>query len=175
YLELMLAMNENAISGNLQNEMDTMVLLKRLPQDALYEERALLLGKMNQHELALSLYVHKLHVPELALSYCDRVYESMHQHLSDGDTDEFNEGGSTIMLDEVLDLLSRRWDRINGAQALKLLPRETKLQDLLSFLGPLLRKSSEMYRNYSVIKSLRQSENLQVKDELYSQRKSVVK
>ncbi|KAK2372893.1 vacuolar sorting protein [Trifolium repens] len=297
YLELMLAMNENAISGNLQNEMVNIylsevldwhadlnaqqnwdektytptrkkllsalegisgynpeALLKRLPQDALYEERALLLGKMNQHELALSLYVHKLHVPELALSYCDRVYESMHQpsvknssniyllllqiylnprrttasfekrisHLllsppssaiskvsstsvkskggrgtkkiaeiegaedtkvslsstdsskSDGDTDEFNEGGSTIMLDEVLDLLSRRWDRINGAQALKLLPRETKLQDLLSFLGPLLRKSSEMYRNCSVIKSLRQSENLQVKDELYSQRKAVV-
>lgn len=48
---------------------------------------------------------------------------------SDGDADEFSEeGGTTIMLDEVLDLLSRRWDRINGAQALKLLPRETKLQ-----------------------------------------------
>lgn len=297
YLELMLAMNENAISGNLQNEMVNIylsdvldwhadlnaqqnwdektytptrkkllsalegisgynpeALLKRLPQDALYEERAILLGKMNQHELALSLYVHKLHVPELALSYCDRVYESKHQSSlknssniylllmqiylnprkttasfemrltnllspqntaisrgsapsvkskggrgskkiaeiegaedtkvslsstdsskSDGDVDEFNEGGSTIMLDEVLDLLSRRWDRINGAQALKLLPRETKLQDLQSFLGPLLRKSSEMYRNCSVIKSLRQSENLQVKDELYSQRKAVVK
>ncbi|KAJ1415315.1 WD40-repeat-containing domain superfamily [Sesbania bispinosa] len=299
YLELMLAMNENAISGNLQNEMVNIylsevldwhadlsaqqkwdekaysptrkkllsalegisgynpeTLLKRLPPDALYEERAILLGKMNQHELALSLYVHKLHVPELALSYCDRVYESTHQpsvkhssniyllllqiylnhrrstasfekritnllspqntaipklssttsvkskggrgtkkiaeiegaedtklslsstdsSRSDGDVDEFREGGSTtFMLDEVLDLLSRRWDRINGAQALKLLPRETKLQDLLSFLGPLLRKSSEMYRNCSVIKSLRQSENLQVKDELYSQRKAVVK
>lgn len=36
------------------------------------------------------------------------------------------------------------------------------LQDLLSFLGPLLRKSNEMYRNCSVIKSLRQSENLHV-------------
>ena len=48
---------------------------------------------------------------------------------SDGDTDDLNEeAGSTIMLDEVLDLLSRRWDRINGAQALKLLPRDTKLQ-----------------------------------------------
>ena len=35
-------------------------LLKRLPADALYEERAILLGKMNQHELALSLYVHKV-------------------------------------------------------------------------------------------------------------------
>ncbi|PKI63662.1 vacuolar sorting protein 39 isoform X2 [Punica granatum] len=300
YLELMLAMNENGISGNLQNEMvqiylsevlewyaeqsaqkqwdekvytptrkkllsalesisgyNPEALLKRLPADALYEERAILLGKMNQHELALSLYVHKLHVPDLALSYCDRVYEStLHQPQgrsvgniyltllqiylnprrttknfekrisnlvtspstsiprvssgssvkakvsravkkiaaiegaedmkiitsgtdsgrSDGDADESSEeGGSTIILDEVLDLLSKRWDRINGAQALRLLPRETKLQNLLPFLGPLVRKSREAYRNYSVIKSLRQSENLQVKDELYSQRKAVVK
>ncbi|KAK7250872.1 hypothetical protein RIF29_33608 [Crotalaria pallida] len=298
YLELMLAMNEDAISGNLQNEMvdiylsevldlyadlssqgiwdekayspkrkkllsalesvsgyNPEALLKRLPPDALYEERAILLGKMNQHELALSLYVHKLHVPELALSYCDRVYESTHkpsgkspsniyllllqiylnprrttksfekkitnllspQKLtisrgssksllktrsrgskkiaaievaedtktslssidsgrSDTDADEFTEeGGTSIMHDEVLDLLSRRWDRINGAQALKLLPRETKLQNLIPFLGPLVRKSSEMYRNCSVIKNLRQSENLQVKDELYNKRKAVVK
>ncbi|KAF7850799.1 hypothetical protein BT93_L4995 [Corymbia citriodora subsp. variegata] len=299
YLELMLAMNENGISGNLQNEMlqiymgevlewygdlsaqqkwDEKVytptrkkllsalesisgyspetLLKRLPTDALYEERAILLGKMNQHELALSLYVHKLHVADLALSYCDRVYESMvHQPSakspgniyltllqiylnprrttrnfekrinnlvssqspsvpklstasirskgsrsskkiaaiegaedmrvspsntdsgrSDGDADEpSEEGASTIMLDEVLDLLSKRWDRINGGQALRLLPRETKLQNLLPFLGPFVRKSSEAYRNYSVIKNLRQSENLQVKDELYTQRKAVVK
>ncbi|XP_044470200.1 vacuolar sorting protein 39 [Mangifera indica] len=302
YLELMLAMNENGISGNLQNEMIQIylsevldwyadliaqqkwnekvysptrkkllsalesisgyspeTLLKRLPPDALYEERALLLGKMNQHELALSLYVHKLHLPELALAYCDRLYESLaHQQSakssgniyltlmqiylnpsrttknfekritnvlssqntslpkvgsgtsvktkggratkkiaaiegaedsrfspsstdsgrSDGDADgeEFSEeGGSTIMLDEVIDLLSQRWNRINGAQALKLLPKETKLQNLLPFLGPLLRKSSEAYRNFSVIRSLRQSENLQVKDELYNQRKAVVK
>lgn len=34
--------------------------LKRLPADELYEERAILLGKLNQHELALSLYVHKV-------------------------------------------------------------------------------------------------------------------
>ncbi|XP_055822857.1 vacuolar sorting protein 39-like [Solanum dulcamara] len=299
YLELMIAMNENSISGNLQNEMvqiylsevidlyaelssqqkwdektcsptrkkllsalesisgyNPEVLLKRLPPDALYEERALLLGKMNQHELALSIYVHKLHVPELALCYCDRVYESgLQQHSaksygniyltllqiylnptkttknfekkitnlvssqspgipkvgsgtpakvkggrfkkiaeiegaedtrfspsgtdsgrSDGDTeDAAEEGGSTIMLDQVLDLLSKRWDRIHGAQALKLLPRDTKLQNLLPFLAPLLRKSSEAYRNFSVIKSLRESENLQVKDELYNQRKAVLK
>ncbi|XVF62028.1 hypothetical protein PTKIN_Ptkin08bG0184100 [Pterospermum kingtungense] len=298
YLELMLAMNENCISGNLQNEMVQIylaevlewyseqsaqqiwdekaysptrkkllsamesisgyspeALLRRLPPDALFEERAILLGKMNQHELALSLYVHKLHVPELALAYCDRVYESVvpqpvakssaniyltllqiylnpqkttknfenritnlvsspnpsiprvgsagsvkakggrkkiasiegaedmrvspsntDSGRSDGDAEESSEeGGSHIMLDQVLDLLSRRWDRINGAQALKLLPRETKLQNLLPFLGPLLKKSSEAYRNFSVIKSLRQSENLQVKDELYDQRKAVMK
>lgn len=163
-------------------------------------------------EILLLFFLHfQLHVPDLALSYCDRVYEStLHQPpgksssniylsllqiylnprkttrnfekrinlvsfpstsipkvssgssvkakvsravkkiaaiegaeemkmissatdsgRSDGDTDEFGEeGGSNIMLDEVLDLLSKRWDRINGAQALRLLPRETKLQVL---------------------------------------------
>ncbi|XP_021714513.1 vam6/Vps39-like protein [Chenopodium quinoa] len=299
YLELMLSMNEDGVSGHLQNEMVQIYLsevldwyrelssqqtwdeiahsptrkkllsalenisgynpeglLKRLPADALYEERAILLGKLNQHELALSLYVHKLHVPELALSYCDRVYESQLNQppgrsqsniyltllqiylnprrttrnferrinnlvstpnaeikrynssaskrskgrpprkiaeiegaedvrfspsntdsgKSDGDADEANsEGGSNIMLDEALDLLSRRWERINGAQALKLLPKETKFKNLLSFLGPLLRKSSETHRNFAVIKRLRESENLQVKEELYDKRKAVVK
>ncbi|KAI3813532.1 hypothetical protein L1987_18258 [Smallanthus sonchifolius] len=300
YLELMLSMNENGISGNLQNEMVQIylsevldwyadltaqkkwdektytptrkkllsalegisgytpeVLLKRLPTTALFEERALLLGKMNQHELALSIYVHKLHLPELALSYCDRVYESGLSHQpakasgniyltllqiylnprrttkdfekrisnlvasptpkvgwasvkgnkgrgfgkkiadiegaaedtrispsgtdsgkSDGDGDDDDgddEGISNIMLDKVLDVLSQRWDRVHGAQALKLLPKETKLQNLIPFLGPLLKKTSEAHRNFAVIKRLRESENLQAKDALYSQRKAVVK
>ncbi|CAH8274115.1 unnamed protein product [Arabidopsis lyrata] len=299
YLELMMAMNETAVSGNLQNEMvqiylsevldlyaaksaqqkwnekdhpperkkllsalesisgySPQPLLKRLPRDALYEERAVILGKMNQHELALSIYVHKLHAPDLALAYCDRIYESVSylpsgkpssniyltvlqiylnpkksakdfakrivalgsfessettkmmdsvlsskakggrskkivaiegaedmrvglssstdSGRSDVDAEEpLEEGDSTVMISEVLDLLSQRWERINGAQALKLLPRETKLQNLLPFLAPLLRNSSEAHRNFSVIKSLRQSENLQVKEELYKHRKGV--
>ncbi|XP_023737817.1 vacuolar sorting protein 39 [Lactuca sativa] len=299
YLELMLSMNENGISGNLQNEMvqiylsevldwyndligekkwdeksytasrkkllsalegisgyNPEILLKRLPPNALYEERAILSGKMNQHELALSIYVHKLHVPSLALSYCDKLYEAgLHQHQTpktniyltllqiylnpkktikniekrianlvssssspspkvgwtsvktkakglgkkiadiegaedsrispsgtdsgksdDGDGDDFGEEVvSNIMLDEVLDVLGQRWDRVNGAHALKLLPKETKLHNLLPFLGPLLRKTSEAHRNFSVIKRLRECQNLQTKDELYSQRKVDVK
>ncbi|XP_068646706.1 vacuolar sorting protein 39 [Aristolochia californica] len=241
-----------ALEGISGNNAD--ILLKRLPSDALYEERALLLGKLNQHQLALSLYVHKLHMPHLALAYCDRVYKageytpssksntSIYLTLlqiylnprkatkeferrsenagsqqrttgfqkanlfkakgsrvskkiaeiegaedirispsgtdsgrSDYDGDEPQEDGGPIMLDETLDLLSRKWDRINGAQALKLLPRETKLQNLLPFLEPLLKKSSEGCRNFSVIKSLRHSENLQVKDEFYKHRRMVVK
>lgn len=157
--------------------------------------------------LLSSSIVGQLHVPELALSYCDRVYESQpsgksqsniyltllqiylnprrttrnierrinhtvstpnaeikrvnssasirskgvrstrkiaeiegaedvrfspsntDSGKSDGDADEAScEGGSNIMLDEALDLLSQRWERVNGAQALKLLPRETKLK-----------------------------------------------
>lgn len=48
---------------------------------------------------------------------------------SDVESEEtLEEGSSTVMISEALDLLSQRWERINGAQALKLLPRETKLQ-----------------------------------------------
>lgn len=49
---------------------------------------------------------------------------------SDGDGDDVNDvnDGGPIMLNEALELLSQRWDRINGAQALRLLPRDTKLQ-----------------------------------------------
>lgn len=43
---------------------NTDLLLKRLPQDALFEERAILYGKINQHLRALSLYVHKLQMPK---------------------------------------------------------------------------------------------------------------
>ncbi|KAJ4880245.1 Vacuolar sorting protein 39 [Raphanus sativus] len=49
----------------------------------------------------------------------------------------------------------------------------SSLQNLLLFLAPLLRNSSEAHRNFSVIKSLRQSENLQVKEELYKHRNGV--
>ncbi|XP_078171636.1 vacuolar sorting protein 39 isoform X1 [Carex rostrata] len=235
-------------------------LLKRLPTDALFEERAILLGKINQHHLALSLYVHKLQLPEKAVAYCDRLYdEGLNQPTrsnsniyltllqiylnprktardsqrkvapvasqvapkpansklkggfrlskkvveiefaeearfsasgtdsgrSDGDMDELSEDGQCqsqdeggckgIMLNEAMDLLSKRWDRINGAQALKLLPRDTKLQNLLTFLEPLLKNSSEHLRNYLVIKNLNSRENLQVKEELYKHRKTVVK
>ncbi|KQK13523.1 hypothetical protein BRADI_1g10697v3 [Brachypodium distachyon] len=241
----------NKLISTLENNSgyNTDILLKRLPQDALFEERAILYGKINQHLRALSLYVHKLHMPERAVAYCDRVYDEGAQQpsksniyfnllqiylnprkvqkefeqkvipvasqypgmqrgssatkvrggrmgrkvveiegaddirfspsgtdsgRSDGDVDDVGDGGP-IMLNEALELLSQRWDRINGAQALRLLPRDTKLQDLVSFLEPLLRNSSEHRRNYMVIKNLIFRANLQVKEDLYKRRQAVVK
>ncbi|XP_042408259.1 vacuolar sorting protein 39-like [Zingiber officinale] len=94
---------------------------------------------------------------------------------SDGDVDEVIDEGDSIMLKEALDLLGQRWDRINGAQALRVLPRDIKLQDLLPFLKPLLRKSTERRQNSSVIKNLTFNENLQVKEELYNCRRAILK
>lgn len=48
-------------------------LLNRLPRDALYEEHAILLGRMNQHQLALSLYVHKVRISKTLLTHVHKV------------------------------------------------------------------------------------------------------
>ncbi|KAH7372762.1 hypothetical protein KP509_17G019800 [Ceratopteris richardii] len=251
-------------------------LLKRLPADGLYEERAGLLGRLGQHQLALTLYAHKLHDSSLALKYCDDVFATTkninngssnlttkrpalniyltllqvylkpaaavreydrsvaglslpnkltnhrtsvahrtkghvarkvaqiegaddNRHYissestpdsgkSDGeenwqhntsigtiDRERSDQEAEKMMLDEALEMLSCRWDRIDGAQALTLLPANTKLERLYSFLEPLIRKASEERRNLAVIKSLRQSESLQVQEELQKCRKRAVK
>ena len=44
-------------------------LLARFPLDDLYEERAVLLAKLGQHEAALSIYVHTLKDMQTAETY----------------------------------------------------------------------------------------------------------
>lgn len=248
-------------------------VLQRLPVDGLYEERAFLLGRMRQHRLALTLYAHKLHEPDLALAYCDRVYAPTNPGMrpntaslaslalkpypkdpaaaniyltllevylrpkaaiqefdrsiaslapvnntvnqrataaprtrgirkiaqiedgaysgspstdsapengrSEGELEPLEQQGTVsdqgIMLEEALGLLGKRWERMDGAQALRMLPSDTTLQKLITFLEPLLCKSSEAQRNGSVIKNLRRSESLQVREELMECRKRMVK
>lgn len=52
----LLTMLENCAGYNCEN------VLKFLPANGLYEERAILLGRLGQHQLALTLYAHKVHV-----------------------------------------------------------------------------------------------------------------
>lgn len=72
----------------------------------------------------------------------------------DGDVDGDEEGISKIMLDEVLDVLSQRWDRVHGAQALKLLPKETKLQVMAYLLFAYMLKIRKMLRQFWLIYQL---------------------
>ena len=42
----------------------------------LYEERALILSKLGQHEQALTIYAHRLGDMQLAQEYCERLYDT---------------------------------------------------------------------------------------------------
>lgn len=43
--------------------------------EALFEERAILLGRIGRHDQALSIYAYKLNDPEKAEKYCERQFE----------------------------------------------------------------------------------------------------
>ncbi|RZC64196.1 hypothetical protein C5167_025952 [Papaver somniferum] len=191
-------------------------VLKRLPPDGLYEERAILLGMMNQHRLALSIYVHKLHVPELALAYCDRVYEaSQSQRASKMSsniyltllqiylnpvrtTKEFENSIMNVDLPQSTGVnhkvgstkakvgrIVKKIAQIDSAEDLRFSSssvdsgRSDNEGDEPNQEGaPIMLDEAlnlENRRNFSVIRSLRYNEDLQVKQELYDQRKAVVK
>ena len=49
---------------------------------ALYEERAILLGRIARHDRALNIYVHKLNDFEMAEQYCDKHYNRDKEEVS---------------------------------------------------------------------------------------------
>jgi len=49
-------------------------MLSRFPRHLLLEERAILLARINQHELALNIYAHRLHDPLQAEAYAEEHY-----------------------------------------------------------------------------------------------------
>ncbi|EFJ23179.1 hypothetical protein SELMODRAFT_442906 [Selaginella moellendorffii] len=293
YLEEMVKHNPDSLSAEFQNELILLYLsnvlegkpddsksklltaletftaynardiFPRFPGEGFYEEKAVLLGRMEYHKLTLSIYVHKLHNQEKALAYCDRVFDRVvetasqtilnapvdhkaaelyskllemylrpkkslkelklalaslgglkydisradgadgadgaglvHRHKHKGhvrhkvtqiedalsftngnesatesnksDTEESVDGRTEdgIMLEEAIHLLSSRWDRFHGTEVLSMLPSDAKLKDLLSFLEPLLRRSTERSRNAAVIGRVEYSDHIEVRHEL---------
>uniref|UniRef100_A0A914X4H1 CNH domain-containing protein n=1 Tax=Plectus sambesii TaxID=2011161 RepID=A0A914X4H1_9BILA len=51
------------------------LLLVQIPHDALFEERALLLGRMKRHEQAIAIYTNILHDYKAAENYCNTYYD----------------------------------------------------------------------------------------------------
>ena len=41
----------------------------------LFEERALLLGRLGRHDIALMIYAHILQEPKMAEDYCRKMYD----------------------------------------------------------------------------------------------------
>eukprot|EP00898_Chlorokybus_atmophyticus_P001819 jgi/Chlat1/2638/Chrsp178S02479 len=170
-------------------------MLTKFPADTLYEERCLLLEKIRQHSQALDIYARKLNKPKLAQEYCLRVYnDSTVSEEEDPDKKQVfllllkaylgvSSGqsstkrapvGNSPMLDEAFALLQSQHDKIDATMALSLLPANITLQVLLPFIESVLKEGSERHRFCTVVRSLRRSENLQVREALIKCRRRSV-
>ncbi|EIN04044.1 hypothetical protein PUNSTDRAFT_93504 [Punctularia strigosozonata HHB-11173 SS5] len=119
-------------------------LFGHLPNDDLYEARAILLGRLGRHVHALELYVYRLQDYMNAEEYCKRIY------LPDSDTEDIflsllriylqpTVKTSANLLLPALDLIRRHSPRLDPVESLNLLPPLVTTQDVRKFLMDALR------------------------------------
>ena len=153
-------------------------LISNFPLDEMYEERALLLGRLERHEPALAIYAYVLKAPNLAEEYCEKNYphyrdvylQLMKMYLLPPSLENLGiESPSKDKLDSnmksALQLLSKYHEVIDTTQVLNLLPPNTPLRDLKVFLSSVLEKKSKERRNNQVLKSLIFAQHVQVQRE----------
>jgi len=159
-------------------------LLRFFPQDVLYEERALLLGRSGRHEEALAIYIYVLKNNKMAEKYCRRQYEMNEEenrnvylslvkmYLNPQELPSLGLPQSTftdVKLEpktkEALEILNKYNQKIDITQTLELLPQTTEVKDIHIFLMRVLKEKIQQRRSSMVLKSLFYRDHLQVHEQ----------
>ncbi|KAI8366276.1 CNH domain-containing protein [Choanephora cucurbitarum] len=155
-------------------------ILSRLPMDGLFEERAILLSRIGQHDQALDIYVYKLRNYGMAEEYCTKVYqedpvkgEKMYLTLLKVYLQPSN--NQKPLTEPALDLLAHHGSHIDASQVLAILPTSTKLYGLFPFFEKYIRESNKNRNMNMVVKNLLKAEQIQVEDQLMFYRSRAVK
>lgn len=164
------------------NHLHAETVLKNFPENDLFEERSIILGKLKRHEKVLSIHVQILGDVPKAVAYCVDVYN----------TDE--EAAKTIFIhlieillkppttppytgvelhpsclqpnvEAVLDLLEQHATKLNPYAVLQILPNDIPISRLQPFLETALHHSLERRRNNQVLKGLLYASNLQLQEQ----------
>lgn len=164
------------------NNLHAETVLKNFPENDLFEERAIILGKLKRHEKVLAIHVQILGDVPKAIAYCVDVYN----------TDP--EAAKTIFLqlieillkppttppytgvelhpsclhpnvEAVLDLLEQHATKLNPYTVLQILPNDIPVVRLRPFLEIALHHSLELRRNNQVLKGLLYASNLQLQEQ----------
>lgn len=136
-------------------------------------ERATLHGKLEEHDKALHILVHKLRDFPSAEAFCtwasscrDSSYQQQLFHLLLGvylDGNETAVGGASGDLKmAAVDLLNRHGEVFDAVRVLRMLPDGWSLQLLRPFLGRAIRASMHACRTSKIALGLSHSENLQL-------------
>lgn len=142
---------------------------------------------------ALSIYVHKLKNPKMAVEYCAKAYRRDDEYAKDVYVDLLqiflvpqdkaaSSGGPTSSetfepnINAALNILRTYPDKIDTQRALALLPPTTQIADVHGFLKTVLQDRSQTRRTRQLLKNLTKAERLQVNEELlhYSSRRVVI-
>ena len=149
-------------------------LLQHLNDTNLNYEKAILHGKLGQHDKALNILVSKLQNYEMAENYCDDISagepETTRSHLllsllniylsptTDGERDQFTS--------LAVDLINNRAEDLNGPRVISQLPDHWNISIILPALRKFSRNLVHSQRMTNITKHLQKGENIQLRERL---------
>ncbi|OWR46866.1 Vam6/Vps39 protein, partial [Danaus plexippus plexippus] len=156
-------------------------VILHFPNDSLFEERAIILGKLGRHEQALSIYVQVLGDVDRAIRYCENVadknadvYVILIRILMNPEQNTSLTGplsnvprhpNATVPdVETALSVLEKHADKISPIKALAVLPSSVPLSRLKVFLESALESQLSLKRRTQVLKGLLYAEHLQVQE-----------
>ena len=159
-------------------------LIRYFPQDILYEERALLLGRGGRHEEALAIYIYILKDTDMADEFCRKqhalnddknknVYVSLLKLYLRPHELPFLGLPNTVFADHTMEpnneaalhVLNEHYDKLEISQTLELLAVSTTVQQVSLLLTNVFQEKMQQKRNSHVLKSLLQAEHLQIQEQ----------
>lgn len=168
-------------------------LLPRFPMNEFFEERAILLGRLGRHEVALGLYVIVLKDPDLAKQHCMKYYNKneagdrdvyfylLKVYLQPPDPptlglSSFKDGPKPEPnIPEALRIMEEHAGCIDTTKALELLPPDTKIRDILTFMENVLELKASTKHHNRVLRNMLFSETLHVHEQrMFYQKEKVV-
>ena len=150
-------------------------------EDALFEERAILLGRIGRHDQALAIYVRRLKNPRAAVEYCNRAYECDNEYAKDVYVDLLQifllpPEGEPANIGAALNILRNYPDKVDTTRVLAMLPHATRVSDVHGFLKTVLQECAQKRRNTQILRNLTKAERLQANEALlhYTNRRVVI-
>lgn len=156
--------------------------MSNFPEDDLFEERAIILGRLKRDEKVIAIHVQILGNIERAIEYCEQVYEAepkarkmifiqlieilLHPPTTPPYTNvKLHPRCLEPNIGAVLDILKQHATKIDPYAVLKILPDDISLLQLQPFLEAALRQSLERRRNNEVLKGLLYASVLQLQEQ----------
>ncbi|KFB35035.1 AGAP002498-PA-like protein [Anopheles sinensis] len=157
-------------------------VLGEFPYTDMFEERAIILGRLGKHEKALAIFVQILGDFEKGLAYCDDVYDAddaqncdvyvtlMKIILTPPSAPPYSDVPlhprcQTPDHDMVLSILEKHAEKINPYAALQILPDTIPLVRIKHFLENALKYYLEKKQRAQVLKGLYYAEHLQIMEQ----------
>ncbi|KAJ8047948.1 Transforming growth factor-beta receptor-associated protein 1 [Holothuria leucospilota] len=157
------------------------VILSKVKETDMYAECAILYGKLEEHDKALRIIVHKLQDYGAAENYCDinssgrdLTYRRRLYQILLGVYLDPMEGKKDSLLAPAISLLNSETADFDTVRVLQLIPENWSIGLVKQFLRHSVENNMHLARTRKIQNSLSRNENLQVKYQMMKQRREPV-